>query len=161
MSRMRVYVDTSVFGGPFDPEFALASQQFFDAVVAQSVTALISDTLVAELVSAPEQVQELLAQVMAVGCERLALGLEAIALRDAYLSAAIVTPKYADDALHVAQATLARSDLIISWNFKHLVNPNRIRKFNGVNISQGYGLVVIMTPAEVVKILEATHGDDQ
>ncbi len=75
-------------------------------------------------------------------------------LRDAYLRAGVVTPKYADDALHVAQATLARVDVIVSWNFKHLVNPTRIRMFNGVNLAQGYGLVVIMTPSEVIGFLE-------
>jgi hypothetical protein len=64
----------------------------------------------------------------------------------------------ADDALHVAQATLARADVIVSWNFKHLVNPTRIRAFNGVNLGQGYGLVVIMTPAEVIGGLEQADG---
>jgi hypothetical protein len=69
-----------------------------------------------------------------------------------------VTPKYSDDALHVAQATLARADVIVSWNFKHLVNPTRIRMFNGVNLGQGYGLVVIMTPSEVLGVLEEGNG---
>jgi predicted nucleic acid-binding protein len=121
MSVLRVYADTSVFGGYFDAEFADSSRRFFDAVFNQSVTALISDTLVAELVAAPPDVQELLAKTLQVGCERLQLTAEAITLRDAYLHANVVTAKYADDALHVAQATLARADVIVSWNFKHLV----------------------------------------
>ena len=110
MSVLRVYIDTSVFGGYFDAEFAESSHRFFDAVFKQS-----------------------------------------------YLQSGVVTPKYADDALHVAQATLARGDVIVSWNFKHLVNPTRIRKFNGVNLMQSYGLVVIMTPSEIVKLAEETN----
>jgi hypothetical protein len=67
---------------------------------------------------------------------------------------------YADDALHVAQATVARVDVIVSWNFKHLVNPIRVREFNGVNLAHGYRLIVILTPADVVRIVEAEHGDE-
>lgn len=158
---MRVYIDTSVFGGPFDTEFAEPSHRFFDALFQQSFTALISDTLVAELAGAPEQVQDLLAQVLAIPCERLPLTVEAINLRDAYLRANVVTAKYADDALHVAQATLARADVIVSWNFKHLVNPGRIRLFNSANIGQGYGLVVILTPNEITKSLEEHDEPDE
>lgn len=160
MSVLRVYIDTSVFGGPFDTEWAVPSRRFFDAVFNRSVMPLISDTLVAELVSAPEQVQALLARTLETGSERLPLTAQAIRLRDAYLRANIVTAKYADDALHVAQATLARADVIVSWNFKHLVNPARIRMFNGVNLGQGYGLVVIMTPAEVLGSLEVDNEQD-
>src|SRR2546423_1207572 len=101
MSVLRVYIDTSVFGGYFDAEFADSSRRFFDAVFKQSVIALISDTLVAELVAAPQDVQDLLTQLLQAGCERLPLTTEAITLRDAYLQSGVVTSKYADDALHV------------------------------------------------------------
>ncbi len=154
MNLLRVYIDTSVFGGYFDIEFSEASRRFFEAVFNRSVIPLISDTLVAELVAAPQDVQDLLTKLIQVGYERLPLTAEAIALRDAYLQSGVVTPKYADDALHVAQATLARADVIVSWNFKHLVNPAKIRMFNGVNLMQNYGLVVIMTPAEIIKLVE-------
>ena len=94
--------------------------------------------------------------------ERLILTTEAIALRDAYLQGEVVTQKYADDALHVAQATLARADVIVSWNFRHLVNPARIRDFNGINlVVQGYGLMIIMTPAELVSVMEAASNEQE
>ncbi|MGH8007460.1 MAG: PIN domain protein, partial [Candidatus Binatia bacterium] len=85
MSALRVYIDTSVFGGYFDTEFAEPSHRFFDAVFDHSVAALISDTLVGELVAAPPDVQDLLAKTLQVGCERLPLTAEAITLRDAYV----------------------------------------------------------------------------
>lgn len=59
-----------------------------------------------------------------------------------------------DDALHVALATISCADVIVSWNFKHLVNPVRIRKFDGVNVMNGYGPVVILTPGDFVSSLE-------
>lgn len=158
MARLRVYVDTSVFGGCFDDEFSQSSQEFFDRVFAGEVVLLISDTLVAEMVDAPPNVQDYLQRVIRRGSERLPLTSEAVALHEEYLRAEVVTRRYAGDALHVAQASLARADLIVSWNFRHLVNPTRIRGFSGVNTVQGYGLVVIMTPRDVVQLLEA--GDE-
>lgn len=154
MKPLRVYIDTSVFGGYFDDEFSVVSRQFFDAVFGGQVISLISETLVAELIRAPEHVQDLLGRTIQARSERLVLTSEAIILRDAYLKGEVVTQKYADDALHVAQATLARADVIVSWNFRHLVNPSRIRAFNGINLAQGYGLIVVMTPAELVNIVE-------
>jgi predicted nucleic acid-binding protein len=158
---MRVYLDTSVFGGCFDEEFQAASQKLFDAVLTGRIIVLISDTLVGELVSAPEQVQNLLQRVIDSGCERLALNRETEHLRDAYLTAGVVTPQYADDALHVAHATLARADVIVSWNFKHLVNPSRVRAFNGVNIAQRYGPVIVMTPSDIVGVLEESDEEEK
>jgi predicted nucleic acid-binding protein len=158
---MRVYLDTSVFGGCFDEEFQGASQKLFDAVLNGRVVALISDTLVGELVSAPKQVQNLLQRVIDSGCERITLSRETEQLQDAYLAAGVVTPQYADDALHVAHATLARADVIVSWNFKHLVNPSRVRAFNGVNIAQRYGQVIVMTPSDIVGVLEESDEEEK
>jgi len=161
MKPLRVYIDTSVFGGYFDDEFSVVSRQFFDAVFGDQIISLISETLVAELIRAPEHVQDLLGRTIQARSERLALTSEAIALRDAYLKGEVVTQKYADDALHVAQATLARADVIVSWNFRHLVNPSRIREFNGINLAQGYGLIVVMTPAELVNIVKVANDEQE
>lgn len=62
----------------------------------------------------------------------------------------IVGPGSRSDALHVALATIGRVDVMVSWNFKHIVNLNRIRLFNAVNLEQGYGLIEIRTPMEVL-----------
>ena len=115
---------------------------------------LISDILAEEIGEAPRQVQDLLAEIIQGGVEQIQLTGEAVDLRDAYLKAGIVTEQYEDDAMHVALATLVRADVIASWNFRHLVNPSRIRAFNGVNAMQGYGPVVILTPADLNRILE-------
>jgi len=151
MGAMRVYIDASVFGGYHDEEFRKDTRAFFDALLAGQATALVSDTLVGELADAPKRVQDLLERVLSSDCERLGLPEAAEELRDAYLTAGVLTPKWADDALHVAHATIARADVIVSWNFRHMVNPSRIRAFNGVNAAQGYGPVVIMTPKDVAK----------
>jgi len=110
---------------------------------------VISDTLIAEIENAPAPVRSILEYLLAVDHERLPITEEVVGLQQAYLAAGVVTARFADDALHVAQATVARADVIASWNFKHLVNPIRVRAFNDVNSSRGYGVVVILTPADV------------
>lgn len=155
MRKLRVYLDTSVLGGCYDEEFAEPSLKLIEAAIEGRITALISDTLVAEVVDAPESVRVILKRVIDAGCERLALSIESQELRDAYISAGIVTATYGDDALHVAHASIARADVIVSWNFKHLVNPMRVRGFIAVNSAQGYGPLVIMTPSDLLEGLEA------
>ena len=157
---LRAYIDTSVFGGYFDVGFDEASRRFFEMVEAKQILPLISDVLLAEIGRAPEPVRDLLVQVISGGIERLAATEEAIELQEAYLRANVVSMNYADDALHIAQATLARADVVVSWNFRHLVNPTRIRGFNGINVAQGYGLIVILTPIDIVRIVEAEYGDE-
>ncbi|MCZ7571623.1 MAG: hypothetical protein M5U01_23995 [Ardenticatenaceae bacterium] len=154
MKPLRVYVDTSVFGGCFDREFSQPSQALFAAIQQGQAQALLSDILIAEIARAPQPVQVLLAQTIQGGAEVLEATQEAVELQEAYLTAGVVTTKFADDALHVAQATLARADVIASWNFRHLVHPTKVRGFNGVNVANGYGLMVVLTPADVVRILE-------
>lgn len=160
MKRLRVYIDTSVFGGYFDDEFEPASRAFFEALFDGRAIVLISDTLVAELVDAPERVQDLLERTLRCDNERLGLPEEAEELRDAYLAAGVLPEKWAGDALHVSHAAVARADVIVSWNFRHLVNPLRIRGFNGVNATQGYGPVVILTPEDVSHIWKEENDEE-
>ena len=75
---------------------------------------------------------------------------EAVQLRDAYLEAEVVGGTHGNDAYHVALATVARADLIVSWNFKHIVHFDKIRGFNAVNLREGYLPMEIRSPREVV-----------
>jgi hypothetical protein len=159
MKLLRAYLDASVLGGRFDTEFEQPSAGLVDAILAGDVAALVSDTLLTETGRAPERVRELVRLLLRAGAEVLPLSAEALGLREAYLAARVLTRTSADDALHVAQATVARADVIVSWNFRHLVNPARVRGFNGVNVAQGYGMVVIMTPFEVIRLLKEMHDE--
>jgi hypothetical protein len=71
------------------------------------------------------------------------------ALRQAYLGAHVVSPRWAAEALHVASATAAGCQVIVSWNFRHIVNYRRIPLYNAVNGIQGYSPIRIYTPLEM------------
>ena len=79
---------------------------------------------------------------------------EAKDLANAYIAAGILGKANLGDAMHVAVATVARADLIISWNFKHLVNYERINEYNGINSLNGYPSIAIYSP------LEMTNADE-
>ena len=145
---LRIYADTSVFGGCFDPPFADGSRRFFRQVTAGGVLLLFSRAVRDELKTTPPRVQEVLAAVPRHSLLDVPITLEVRRLRDAYLAAGIVGRRSATDALHVAAATVARADAIVSWNFRHLVRLDRIRAFHRISLRLGYGHVSIMTPGE-------------
>ncbi len=86
---------------------------------------------------------------------QVAISEEAESLAEEYLVRGAVPRKFAADALHIAIATLSPSDLLVSWNFKHIVNVFRIRRYNSVNILLGYRQLEIRSPREVVYEQEA------
>ncbi len=149
MRPLRVYVDTSVFGGCFDPEFAAESNRFFDLVRMGRVVVLVSQVVIDELAEAPAQVRDLFRSLPVESVTPVDLTPVIIELRNAYIAAGIVSPRFMDDATHVAAATVTRADAIVSWNFKHIVRVDKMRAYNQVNLQTGFGLLSIVSPQEV------------
>jgi hypothetical protein len=149
--KLRVYTDTSVIGGCCDPEFAADSNSLISMARAGSIVLLISQIVLDELADAPQKVQEILKSVPIAHIEYVELTPEVIALRDAYLRAGIVAPRWMGDATHVAAATVVGADAIVSWNFNHIVRVARIGRYNTVNVANGYRPLTIVTPMEVVR----------
>ena len=146
---IRVYADTSVYGGVFDRQFSQASKGFFDKVANGRFLLVVSPVISEENRHAPQRVRDLFDQFRG-GAELAAVGADAIAMQAAYMRAGIVGPNWEADALHVALATVARCPMIVSWNFKHIVHFQKIPLYNGVNISLGHGPIGIYTPLEVI-----------
>jgi len=146
---LRVYVDTSVFGGVHDDEFRAPSERFFAAVRSGLFVVLVSEALAVEIASAPAVVQVTF-EAHRAHMEALETTAEAAALAEAYLAARVVPAASHVDALHVALASVARADAVVSWNFKHLVQLRRIRAFHAVNVLRGYPLIEIRSPLEVI-----------
>lgn len=148
MSLLRIYLDTSVVGGYFDPEFELFSRRLLARLNAGEAIPLVSEVLAAELEKAPPAIRRLVDGLYRA--EAVELTDEMRVLAEHYLAAKIVTKRYATDALHIAVATVAKADVLVSWNFKHIVNLEKIRRFNAVNLAHGYPEIEIRTPREVI-----------
>src|ERR1035437_3583978 len=140
---MKLYIDTSVFGGYFEKEFEFWSKKLIHSIIDGDYTAVVSDITLAELIGAPDYVRELADRVISENAEFIEAGTEAKELANHYVKEKIVTPKFQSDALHIALATIEKIDVVISWNFKHIVNLNRIRLYNSVNLKYGYSVIEI------------------
>lgn len=150
MNVRRVYVDTSVIGGCFDDAFCEHSQALFLACERGQLVVVISDLTVLELEGAPAKVRDFIAGLSNAFVEAVETNQEALALAESYVEAEVLGARHFRDATHIATATLQRVDVLVSWNFRHIVNLDRIRGFNSVNLRQGYPLIEIRTPKEVL-----------
>jgi hypothetical protein len=149
---MRIYIDTSVVGGYYDKEFDTATKDFFSEVEKKKITLVVSDLLEAELTRAPEHVREYLDRYFEDQIERVELTKEATELADKYIAEGVVGKTSRADCQHIAIATLNKVDVLVSWNFKHIVNLKRIRGYNSVNLRLGYAMLEIRTPKEIIEL---------
>lgn len=149
MVKLRVYIDTSVIGGCLDEEFKEDSIQLFDEFTKSIKILVISDVLLFELERAPDKVKNILKRVPIDNIEYVSLNEESIVLADTYIKESAVAEKSLSDARHIAIATVERVDVLVSWNFKHIVNINRIHQLNSINLKLGYPILEIRSPKEV------------
>ncbi len=150
MHKKRIYIDTSVIGGCFDEEFAEWSNLLFQEFFEGKKIAVISITNLKELEGAPEKVKAKLKEIKDNFIEIIEITEEIIELSELYISSGVLKPKSKEDALHIAAATISNVDVIVSWNFKHIVNIDKIAKYNSINLFKGYKFIDIRTPLEVI-----------
>lgn len=148
--KARIYIDTSVIGGCEDNEFSEHSVRLMACFGRGDFILVVSDLTVQELAAAPGDVREHLASVPEAYIETLRLDAESRELAEAYIVAGVITAKMRADAQHIAIATVARVDVLVSWNFKHIVNLPRIHGYNSVNLRRGYPILEIRSPREVL-----------
>ncbi len=149
MKVQHIYIDTSVIGGCHDEEFAPWSNGLMKDFRLGSFKPVVSKVVALEVVDAPENVRETYAEILLLEHEFLDVTEEVTELADRYLERNILTPNYYDDAQHIALATIAEVDVLVSWNFRHIVHFDKIRQFNVVNLELGYKTIEIRSPREV------------
>ena len=152
----RVYVDTSVVGGAFDKVFAWQTNPFWDAVHDGEIIVIVSDLLKSELAGAPKHVKDFFDELPESQIEFVASTVESDNLAAQYITENVVGRSSLDDCKHIALATISRADCLVSWNFKHIVNANRIRGYNSINAKLGYLPIDIRTPYEVINDTDTT-----
>jgi hypothetical protein len=148
--KQRIYIDTSVVGGYFDEEFKEATIKLFHRLDNNEIIFVVSDLLDLELINAPEHVRVHLLHYSADKFERVELTEEAIKLADTYIDEKEVGKTSVEDCRHIAMATIHKVDVLASWNFKHIVNLERIKGYNSVNLRLGYSMIEIRSPKDLV-----------
>ena len=146
----RIYLDTSVFGGYFDLEFELWTKMPFQRIINGEFKVIYSRLTDLELDPAPENVRNLASLIPEKCIEFVEIEDETIELAEQYIKDNVVGKTSRADCIHIALATINSADILVSWNFKHIVNINRIRGYNSVNYKLGYKLLEIRTPREIL-----------
>ena len=148
--KQRIYIDTSVVGGYFDEEFKEATIKLFERLDNNEIIFVVSDLLDLELINAPQHVKEHLLKYSADKFQIVELTEEAVKLADTYIDEKVVGKTSLEDCRHIAIATIYKVDVLASWNFKHIVNLDRIKGYNSVNLRLGYSMIEIRSPKDLV-----------
>ena len=148
--KQKIYIDTSVVGGYFDEEFKEATIKLFERLENNEIIFVVSDLLDLELINAPLQVREHLLNYSFDKFQRVELTEDAIKLADTYIEEKVVGKSSLEDCRHIALATINKVDVLASWNFKHIVNLDKIKGYNSVNLRLGYSMIEIRSPKDLV-----------
>ncbi len=157
MKPPRFYLDTSIWSFAFSedaPNFRENTEIFFDHVRVFGWEVLISQIVSEEIERAPnperESIQALIREIFPAV---LPMTEEVISLSREYIHAGVLTERHRNDCMHVAFATVAECDFLLSWNFHHLANWRRATRFVAVNTLLGYNKrLVICNPMEVYEV---------
>jgi predicted nucleic acid-binding protein len=149
---MKFYLDTSIFGGLFDKEFQYSTQKMFDFIEKRRIKIVYSDILGEELELAPEHVRLKAADILLKAEHIEVITEEMLELARMYTKMGALTEKSADDALHIAIATISGASAVISWNFKHMSNFTKIQQYNTINLQEGYRMINIYSPMQITEI---------
>ena len=153
--KQRPYLDTSVFGGYYDEEFAEFTIPLLERLQKGEFILLFSTITQEELALAPDNVKKLVENIKVENTEFIEANEESVELATQYILEKVVGQTSLPDCLHIALATINRADFLISWNFKHIVNVQRIRGYNAINIKNGYKQIEIRSPRDFM-----TYGDN-
>lgn len=145
----RIYIDTSVFGGYFDKEFAKETKPFFEKLLQNRIKIVVSEILELELYRAPDYIQVFFESLPSELIERVELTNESKELAEKYIIENVVVKTSLADCQHIALATINKVDVLASWNYQHIVNLERIRGYNSINFREGYQMIEIRTPKEI------------
>ena len=148
--KQRIYIDTSIVGGFFDDEFEEDTKIFFKRLENNEIIFVVSDLLDVELIKAPKKVKELLHNYSIKNFERVELTEEAVKLANTYIEEKVVGKTSVEDCRHIALATISKVDVLASWNFKHIVNLQRIKGYNLVNLRLGYQMIEIRSQKDLI-----------
>ena len=146
MRKLRVYVDTCVVGAVFDKGLDWQTKQFWNAVRQRKIIVIVSDLLTDEVERAPKRVQDFFRSLPKSQIEHVVSTDESDHLAAQYIAENVVGKSSLDDCRHVALATLAYADVLVSWNLKHMANIERKKGYNGVNLKLGYPQIEILPP---------------
>jgi predicted nucleic acid-binding protein len=154
MKKLRIYLDTSVIShldAPDVPDKEADTQRLWEDIKAGKYEVVISDLTLVEMRNCPEPkrsfMREAITKISSVHVDRSD---ESQHLSDLYVKIGGLPQRSRDDATHIGIATACGCDIILSWNFRHIVNFRAMKAVDVINIMEGYRLLKILSPSMLI-----------
>jgi len=150
-----IYLETTIFNFPFSddaPQYKADTLKLFVEIKAEKFRPFTSDYVILELDGTKEagKLKQMRTLIADYGITVIPASEEIKRLSEVYITEGIIPEKYSTDALHIAAATVANLDYVISLNFRHIVKHKTIIGTEIINAREGFKRVFIHTPAEVI-----------
>lgn len=156
MKKIKYYLDTTIFNFVFaegDTEKKDITVKLFKDLPSISNGIYISDEVIREINRAPEpRKSQLIGQLEETNPLLLEVDIEAEELAARYVKEGIIPERYRSDAVHIAIAVINGIEVIVSWNFEHIVKLKTRVMVNGINRLLGYHEIEICSPEEVIEL---------
>lgn len=150
MKKQRLYLDTSVFGGLYDDEFKEFTQPLFERIKKSEFEIILSNITKQELENAPLKIKATLNIIPGDSLYYVQSDIDTVILAKKYIENGVVGATSFADCMHISLATIHNANILVSWNFKHIVNVVRIVGYNSINIMEGYKPIDIRSPRELI-----------
>lgn len=151
---MKLYLDTSVpsfLFSPDDPDKQKVTKRFFEKLIKSKEHQLFLSYLTMEEIQATPDIEKMeLIKHAVADLSVLEFSEKATKLADHYLKKGLIPPKYRDDALHLAIASVNNMDIVVSWNFDHIVRLKTKHGVTDINTLLGYKVIDIISPQELI-----------
>ena len=151
--KTRIYLDTSVFGAVCDPgpaERLLATRRVLEGLAQKRWEGFISTLVLEEVDRAPETVRgRITGELRTSEVTVLEESAESLLLVRLYMTSGAIPANSEYDARHIALATVNGIHTVVSWNFRHMVNVDRRRQINAINLRENFALLDIVSPWEI------------
>ncbi len=155
MNTVKVYLDTSVISyldQEDAPEKMKETRELWEIFKKGQHDIYISDVVVYEIYKCSMGKREILLDYLdQIEYNIIETDENTVSLAEKFIDFGVLKRKSYDDCRHIAAAVLAGCDMIVSWNFKHIVNENTIRGVKAVTTHEGYKDLMIYPPPALLR----------
>jgi len=158
LRKLRVYLDTSVISHldqQDSPEYMQITKKFWEELKQGKYNVYISSTVITELNKCKEPKRSRLLEYMSqIELTRVEINRQVLELAQRYVNEYIIPSRFFDDAVHIAVASINECDILVSWNFKHIVRYKTIQGVNAINKLMGYREIQLVSPLMMLEVEE-------
>ena len=155
MKKLKIYLDTSVIShldAPDAPEREADTKRLWDDIRIGRYDIVLSNVVFYEVAKCEEIKRSfMLARISEIESQHVVQDDEAERVSALYFEIGGIPPRSKDDAMHIAIATVNKCDIILSWNFKHIVNLRAMKAVDAVNFREGYSPIRILSPSMILE----------